>query len=53
MQDHIRAGNFKTLYSYSFYKISAKLYEDVAYYGGIQAVIFLGNSSSITNFVAL
>ena len=31
----------------------AKCYEDIGYHGGIQAITFLGNWSSFTNFVAL
>ncbi len=29
--------------SYSFHPMSAKLYEDIGYHGGIQAITFLGN----------
>ncbi len=29
--------------SYSFHPVSAKLYEDIGYHGGIQAIAFLGN----------
>ncbi len=30
-------------YSYSFHLMSVKLYEDIGYHGGIQALAFLGN----------
>ncbi len=30
-------------YSYSFHLISAKLYKELGYDGGIQAITFLGN----------
>ncbi len=37
------AGNFKTPLLLLFHPISAKLYEDIGYHGGIKAVGFLGN----------
>ena len=36
--------------SYSFCPMSVKRYEDIGYYGGIQAVTFLGNWPSFTKF---
>ena len=39
--------------SYCFDLMSAKLYEDIGYHSGIQAVTFLGNQPSFKNFVAL
>ena len=33
----------KPTHSYSFHLVSAKLYEDICCYGGIQAVNFLDN----------
>ncbi len=39
--------------SNSLHPISAKLYEDIGYHGGTQAVTFLGNQPSFKNFVAL
>ncbi len=41
------------LYSHSFHSISAKLYEDIGYQRGIQAVTFLGNLPSYKRFVTL
>ena len=39
----------KRYFSYSFYSMSAKLYEDIGYHGGIQAIIFfLGNRPGFT-----
>ncbi len=35
--------------SYSFHPISAKIYEDIGYHGGIQAVTFRGNRPSFNN----
>ncbi len=40
-------------YSSSFHPMSAKLYEDIGYHGGIQAVTFLGNRQSLKKSVAL
>ncbi len=40
-------------YSYIFHPLSAKLYADIGYHGGIQAITFLGNQASFKNFVAL
>ncbi len=37
---------------YSFHLMSTKLYDDISYHGGIQAVIFLGNQPSFKNVVA-
>ena len=39
-------------YSCSFHPMSAKLYEDIRYQGGIQAITFLGNRRSFKNSVA-
>ncbi len=39
--------------SYSFHLMSVKLYEDIGFHGGIQAITFLGNQPSFKNFVAL
>ena len=39
--------------SYSFHPMSAKRYEDIGYYGGIQVITFLGNRLSFKNFVTL
>ncbi len=33
--------------SYSFHLVSAKLYDDIGYHGGIQAITFLGNRPSL------
>ena len=52
-QDHMGLEISKRYYSYSFHPMSAKLYEDVDYHGGIQAITFLGNRPSFTNFGAL
>ncbi len=38
---------------YSFHTISAKLYQDISYHGGIQAIAFVGNRLSVKSFVAL
>ncbi len=43
------AGNFKMLLLLQF-SSDIKLYEDIGYYGGIQAVTFLGNRTSFKNF---
>ncbi len=43
----------KRFYSYSFHLMSVKLYEDVGYRGGIQAITFLGNRPSLKKNVAL
>ena len=43
----------KSYFSYSFYPISAKLYEDIGYHGGILTLTFLGNRPSFKNVVAL
>ena len=43
----------KRFSSYSFHLMSAKLYEDISYHGGIQAITFLGNWPSFKNVVAL
>ena len=43
----------KRFSSYSFHLITAKLYENISYHGGMQTVTFLGNRPSIKNFVAL
>ncbi len=36
-----------------FHPMSAKLYEDIGYHGGTQAITFLGNQLSFKKFVAL
>ncbi len=38
---------------YSFDPMSAKLYDDIGYHGGIQAITFLGNWPSFKTFVTL
>ncbi len=38
-------------YSYSFHPMSVKLHEDIGYHGGIEAVTFLDNLPTFTNFV--
>ena len=43
----------KRFSSYSFHLMSTKLYEDISYHGGTQAVIFLDNRPSYKNAVAL
>ena len=43
----------KRYFSYSFHPMSVKLYEDIGYHGGIQAVTFLGNQPSFKKIVAL
>ncbi len=48
------AGNFKTLLLLQFSsELSAKLYEEITYHGGIKAITFLGNQPSFKNFLAL
>ncbi len=42
-QDPYGTGNLETLLLPSFHRISSKLYEDIAYHRGIQAVTFFGN----------
>ncbi len=44
-QDHMLLKISKW-YSYTFYPILAKIYEGISYYGGIQAITFLGNQRS-------
>ncbi len=39
--------------SYSFHSMSAKLYEDICYYCGIQTITFQGNQPTFKNFAAL
>ncbi len=43
----------KCCYSYSFYPMSAKLYEDIGYHAGMHFITFLGSWTSFKNFVAL
>ena len=40
----------KRYFSYSFHLMSAKLYEDIGYHGGIEAITFLGNWPSLKFF---
>ncbi len=52
MQDDM-GQYFQKCYSYNFHPMSAKLYEDIGYDGGIRAVTFLANRPSVKNIVAL
>ncbi len=51
--NHMGLEISKRYSSHSFHLMPAKLYEDIGYHGGIQAVTFLGNRLSFKNFVAL
>ena len=45
---------FSILYlSNNFHRIPSKLYENIVYHGGMQAITVLGNRPSFTKFVAL
>ncbi len=52
---YYKINNCMALWStgYSFHPISAKVYKEIGYHGGIQAITFLGNRPSFKNFVAL
>ena len=52
-QDHMGLEMSKCYSSYSFRPMSAKFYEGISYYGGIQDITFLGNRPSSKHFVAL
>ncbi len=43
----------KRFSSYSYHLMSAKLYEDISYHGGIQAITFHGNWPSFKKIMAL
>ncbi len=43
----------KHCFSNSFHRIPSKLYENIAYHGGMQAVTLLGNRPSFTKCMAL
>ncbi len=45
--------NSKHYSSYSFHPLSVKRYEDIGYYGGIQAIGFLGNRPILLYFEIL
>ena len=45
-RDHMRLEISKS-YSYSFHLISSKLYGDIGYHGGIQAITFLDNMGQV------
>ncbi len=40
-------------YSCSFHPMSDKLYEDIGYHGGIQAITFLGDRPSLFVFLKM
>ena len=46
VQDYMGLEISKRYSSHSFHPIQAKLYEDIGYHGGIQAITFLGNRPS-------
>ena len=52
-QDHMGLEILNRYSSYSFHSMSAKLYEDIDYQGGIQAVTILCNRPRFKKFVAL
>ena len=52
-QDHMGLEISKRFSSYSFHLMSAKLYKDISYHGGIQTITFFGNRPSFKNFVVL
>ena len=43
----------KRYLSNNFHRIPSKLYENIAYHGGMQAITLLGNRPSFTKFMAL
>ena len=52
-QDHIGLEISKRYSSYRFHLMSTKLYEDIAYHKGMQAITLLGNRPSFTKFKTL
>ncbi len=52
-QDHMGLEISKRYFPHSFYLMSVKLYEDIGYCGGIQAVTVLGNRTNFKNSVLL
>ena len=45
-QDHMGLEISKRYSSHIFHLMPAKLYEDISYHGGIQAITFLGQSAN-------
>ena len=48
-QDHMELEISKRYFSHSFHRTPSKLYENIAYHRGMQAITFLGNRLSFAN----